>query len=630
MLIIFLFYRMASADAVDDGRVFDGREHSDKAYHHLSSDQLIEPWCNLCYGGTRTKIEAAGFCQQCNTFLCTRCLKNHNMYFTRQNHFILQGIAMPKTQADTPVKYLDCDIHRGYVNDHFCMDHSEMICSRCIGEFHIICKQKLITDLCNDLNSGDIQELREVTETIKKTVTAVKNTVEQNKCTIEQQKSEMIKQAKEVRDKLIQEVEDACSCTISSIDNACDKKTSCLSSHMNRIISLDETLSEIKDIVAVDVSPQVFIQLQTVAATVHQTQKELINLEQQLSEVDLKFSTNPKISDFLSAIHPLGKVREKSSQLDIQMSTEEIVFPSLSRKANITKTWAGGFARNIMQIKAKKTRPLNVKMADDQQTCSISGMAVAGNLLLVADWKNQKVKVFSSDDQLMSSLVLPGKPYHICMTDDSSAAVTTTVVSADNSKLNVLDISSPGALFLESSVTLGYQATRLAPCGNNLALIKWTEPRSVKMITKTGAEVWSVLKDRSGRDLFKYPSAVATNTINDKQMVIVTDGGMETITLLDANRGVTIKIIAVQGKNPHGLTVDYAGNVYVCNRKSKDIRVWSADFSRSRILLSVTDRQPSFRDIAYYEESDQIFIWDFNRDKLDRFQLTETSSWLYI
>lgn len=615
---------MATADVVDDGSVRK-RKQSDRDQLYGSSDQLIDPWCNLCYGDTYEKVEAAGFCRQCNTFMCTKCLRTHNRFSGMQNHNILQGISMPKTQTDTPVKYLDCDIHEGYVNDHFCMDHSKMICNQCLGESHIICKQKLITDLCNDLTSVDIQKLREVTATIKETVTSVKNTVEQNKRNIEQQKSEMIEQAKEVRDKLIQEVEDACSCMVSSIEDACDKKISCLSSHMNRTISLEQTLSEIKEIVAVDVNPHVFIQLQTVLATVRQTQADLANLSQQVSKVDLKFSTNPKISDFLSAINPLGRVKEVSSQLDIQMPTEEIVFPSLSRKTNITKTWAGRFARDLMQIKATKTTPLTVKMSDDQQTCSISGMAVAGNLLLVADWKNQKVKVFSSNNELKSSLVLPGKPYHICMADDSMAAVTTRVISADNSKLNMLDISNPGALSIERSMTLGYLATKLAPCDNNLAVVKWNEPRCIKLITKTGAEVWSVSKDRNGRDLFKHPYSVATNTINDNQVVIVTDGVMETITLLDASRGAAIKTINVQGKNPHGLTVDYAGNVYVCNRKSKDIRVWPADFSRNRILLSVTDRHPNFKDIAYFERRDEIFIWDSNRDKLDRFQLSFTN-----
>lgn len=245
-------------------------------------------------------------------------------------------------------------------------------------------------------------------------------------------------------------------------------------------------------------------------------------------------------------------------------------------------------------------------------------MAVTrNNLILLADWDNRKVKTASPDNKLLSSLTLSGHPSDITVINDTTAAVST-----DDKKLYILDISDSGSLAIQRSVSLGYEAIGLVACNNYLVVIKWIEPRCVEMITVTGAELWSMSRDCNGQKLFYYPQFVTTNIINNKLTVIVTDWGKETITLLDAINEDAIKIIDVKGKDPHGLTVDNNGNVYVCCRRSGEICVWSGDFTQSRVLLSGSHLQPNLVDIVYRGKTDELFISYLGKNTVDRFQLS--------
>ena len=612
---------MATADSIDDDSVLRGDEFP-RIEHQVTSDELTDPWCDLCFDENNEEKNATGFCPQCSTFLCKQCLDAHKRIPTMQNHTILQGERMPKTQADRPVKYLDCDIHRGNVMDHFCIHHSNMVCSQCIAEFDKTCEKKLISDLCTDIDSTDLQDLRDATETVMKNMYSIKSTMEQNKNIIKNQKNEMIKETKQLRDKLILKIEHACSSTISNINNAYDKNMLYLSNQVSALLGiitcLDQTLSKIDKIKGIGITPHVFIQLHNLVANIRHIQKEFAELEKQLCNVDLSFSDSPEISAFLSENNPLGSIKEVSSQLDLTKPSPEIAFPSPSRQTSKLTTAAGRIARDIKQIKATKMTPLNVKMADDEQTCNINGMTVTrNNMLLLADWANKKVKAVSPDNKLLSSLTLSGQPIGITVIDD-----TTAVASTNDEKLHILDISDPSSLVIQRSVSLGNRAFSLAPCNYYLVVTQWGEPSCVKIITITGAELLTVSTDHNGQQLFYRPRFVKTNIVNDELTVIVTDWGKETITLLDANNGDIIKVVDVKGKFPLGLTADSDGKVYICCRESEEICVWSADFCQGRILLSGRELQSDLMDIVYRDKTDEIFIAYEEADTVDRFKLS--------
>ena len=97
------------------------------------------------------------------------------------------------------------------------------------------------------------------------------------------------------------------------------------------------------------------------------------------------------------------------------------------------------------------------------------------------------------------------------------------------------------------------------------------------MVGPSGQELWSTSTDDNGQKLFKTPYSVATDLYKDRQVVLVTDWGKETLTVLDAKNGGFIKAVDMKGMALHGITTDADGNIYLCQSKTSNIAVYSAD-----------------------------------------------------
>ena len=102
---------------------------------------------------------------------------------------------------------------------------------------------------------------------------------------------------------------------------------------------------------------------------------------------------------------------------------------------------------NILEL-TPETEPLNVKMAEDF-LCIINGMDIANNgNLLLADWNNKKVKVFSPDHKLNLTVPLTDNPFAIAVINDKTAAVST-----NDKSLHILDIERSNSIQIQSLYT---------------------------------------------------------------------------------------------------------------------------------------------------------------------------------
>ena len=62
--------------------------------------------------------------------------------------------------------------------------------------------------------------------------------------------------------------------------------------------------------------------------------------------------------------------------------------------------------------------------------------------------------------------------------------------------------------------------------------------------------LWPVCEDESERDLFSFPSGIATTTINGTVLIVVTDYWENTLTLLEEETGRLVRIIDVGEVSP--------------------------------------------------------------------------------
>ena len=618
---------------------------------HAASDQLIDPYCETCFENKEEKVDIDCFCKDCNLCLCASCHDVHKQVPSLQRHQILRGSRMPRSLADKPIKYPDCKFHIGNIKDRYCHEHHEMLCSVCLKQNHQRCHVDTITDLCKILGTDDIKSFTGVVDSIKLYVQNTQSKLQKNISVLTKERENEIKRAEQVKQDMIQKANEMFNETVSRITKHCHNKVGEIKSHVvglnDELHNLDEIINKLNRKASIKFDQNLFIQMQQIVNTAQTCKREIDDMISEIKTTKISFFFFKEISAFLSCKR-FGDMQEMSSPLSITDDVEDIFFPYITSQAGrpyitsqagrsyitsqagrpyVTSQASGPHissqagrttlekkdAVDICHIVARKMSHINMT------SLGVYRLAVTDNgTLLVADWINLTLKVFSQDNTLLSSVPLSVGFNDVTVTEDDIA-----VVSREDQKLHYLDISDPPSASVQKSVTLGYIVGAITTYKDKLVVITFSSPPSVRMIDRNGKEVWSVTKGPDNQELFVAPHFIVTSKINDTETVIVSDCVKETLTLLNANNGSLLKIVDIKGKGPLGITVDNDGNIFVACNKTSEICVWSNDFTKSRTLISGKDLEREPYCITYSRSTDTLYI-SYYGDWLyiERFQLS--------
>ena len=634
---------------------------------HVGSDELIDPYCETCFENKNKKIRVVCMCEECNIFMCIQCHNVHKQMPVSQKHRVLRGSKMPKSFADKPIKYSNCELHINSINDRYCLKHHVMLCSECLKQNHQRCHVDTITDICKILGTDDINSFTAVVANIKLNVQDTQSKLQNNIANLTKERENEIKRAEKAKQDMIQKANEMYNETISGITKHYHNKVGEIKSHIvgltDELHNLDEIINKLNRKVSVKFDPNLFIQMQQIVYTTQTCKREIDDMISEIKTTKISFSFSKEISDFLSCKR-FGDVQEMSSPLSFTDDVEDIFFPYITSQAGrpyITShasrphissqasrphsssqasrphsssqasrphisSQAGNTtlekkdAVDICHIVARKMSHMNITSPKDNLKPRVCGLAVTDNgTLLVSDYGNRTLKVFSQDSTLLSSVPLSDWCNDVTVTEDDIA-----VVSTGDKKLHFLDISNPPSPSVQRSISLGYFVWGITPYKDKLVVTTTrTIPRSVRMIDRNGKEVWSVAKGPDNQQVFDAPLCIVTSKINDTDTVIVSDYVKETLTLLNANNGSLLKIIDLKGKQPEGLTVDNDGNIFVACYKTKEICVWSNDVTKSSTLISRKDLEREPECIAYSRSTDALYISYYGDcDYIERFQLS--------
>ena len=261
----------------------------------------------------------------------------------------------------------------------------------------------------------------------------------------------------------------------------------------------------------------------------------------------------------------------------------------------------------LTQLKGRKLRSYNVKLSDDKKDCHITGMAITndGRRLLV-DYRNNKVKLFSGDMKLLSSLSLSHSPWNIAVLNDQEAVVTT-----DEKSLVLVNISGRH-MSINTNITVSYDVYQISKYGEKLA-VTCAIPASVKLIDKTGRVYWSAPSD----DHTSFSCTIFVTSDIERNTVTVTDHWNFTLTVVNGDTGDVIKTRSVEDKWPKGVTTGPSGNIYVCYHESREVAELTGDLAEERILLSQQDGLGHHPLAISYDKSCGQLIISYDFDSVD-------------
>ena len=620
---------------------------------HGTSDYYYDPYCDSCHEEGRN-VEPFSFCSDCDTFLCERCHRVHARLPYSRTHTVQLGDYMPQGHSSRDVTYSNCSKHAKVLIDNFCLIHQEMICEKCKAEFHYQCDVKSIADACELIDFSGIRKAKEVLLDLQKCVVDSKETLEQTVDSVEDKRNSTMSDLKSTYDTTISVINSLFEDMNTEVSNTFSVERNNLSDKLVQLSVLQReigsSLANIQNIDSGKVDPQSFISLLNILAAVRRITKDFEQITKNSDSVDIVLSISEELQTFLANCTSFGKLNVRRKKLLSKSGFPEldINFPikSLRRLDPVhTNKTAGTMKKavsnkekskeidearcdirkkdtdhftispDLTQLRAVRQTPLFVQANVDLQDCNITGIAVRGNgELLVADNKNQNVKLFSSNGHLLSSAKFSSRPWDITIINDNSA-----IVSLEWSGLSMLDLSNPRTMSVRLTIHLSYLVWAVARCGTEIAVTCGSPPTIVKTIRTDGVKLWSVEKFSYGEKLGEHLDYITSQEITKPATLLVTDSKKETISVLRAETGAVMRVCNVPGKKPKGIVVDKSGFVYVCHGNSAEIAVWSTDLSETSCLISACRNNP--RAIAYNPTKHELIVSYKDQNIVDRYTL---------
>ena len=600
---------------------------------HGTSDEFVDPYCDPCFEGKGLNVKVYGYCKDCVQFLCSDCHVFHGKFQVAKNHDILRGSSMPQSQADKPPRFHHCDDHPALLKDQFCCDQKNMICSSC-SLSHTNCTVQSIGDVCKYISSSETNLLYDAVKNLKEQARSVMSSVKENIKKLKEQRKAILKEVQQLYDQIISKMKNIFQHMEADIEANCQSQILLMSQQQEKInamiAKLDCSMTDIEKFQGKPINTKLFLKIQEIINDTNQVTDEFKNVSKSLLFVDLSFIPSKTIQELLSASVTLGSVSKSHKNQGTYIAVTDIVFPSALQPQHIAraepqqqscghKSGATGLqTRPLSQVKATTQCKFNVKTKGDKEDYYITGMAVTKDgRILMTDYSNNKVKMFSPAMKFLSSVSDPGCPWDIAVVSDSEAAATT-----DKKSLVLLDISG-SQLRIKTTTKVPYDITGITKYNYKLVISSTSPTPSVKLIDLTGKVYWSVSSDQQGQSLFSHPWYLTSHDEGRSSTVIVTDRDNHTLTLLNGETGEVITRRQLQDKWPEGVTTDTAGNVFVCYVRTGEVSVLSGDLSEEKILLSIQDGLSyDPQAIVYNDKTHQLLISYFSNDTVDSFKLS--------
>ncbi|XP_060597801.1 transcription intermediary factor 1-beta-like [Ruditapes philippinarum] len=212
-------------------------------------------FCQPCKGDDDT-VQAEGYCEDCNEFICSSCIKAHRKLAVTKFHVIKFKGEMPSflTARNDACTEL-CDYHKNEIVKFYCNEHNSVGCRDCMVLKHTSCKIQLVSDVSRKCNvSDELVYTKYRIDHLKKSLASCKEEIKCSLQTADEIKAIAIKDIKQfckdmdtyldnVEETLMQEVEMVNDCDVRTqkkLHDQCDEIN-------DEIVILQSKLEQCKD-----------------------------------------------------------------------------------------------------------------------------------------------------------------------------------------------------------------------------------------------------------------------------------------------------------------------------------------------------------------------------------------------
>ncbi|XP_053402779.1 uncharacterized protein LOC128558036 [Mercenaria mercenaria] len=523
-----------------------GRRSSNDKDKNLSlsrgSADDFEFSCQPC-AGEGNHVEAAGFCQNCEEYLCITCYKYHCKPTPTRHHVLLDKYNMPKDRAPaSSAKYgctLTCTKHASEIVKFFCKQHDAVGCGDCMILDHKSCKIDYIPDISKDfIDGGEYVQLVTSAKQLENNAKSLKKETEEAGKEVYRLYAKAVGDIRAFRKRVDKYLEDMERKLLDQCETLKMKTDTMLKAVENELQPMKLELENIHSQLTSQAkqSGDLFVQAKQIRFRLKKIGEELKFLDEKNAPSMYTFEKNNQILEYFQTKQgSLGDLRP------VQIRNCQVISPR--RLQDLTPTLIG---------------EVSVKSFTDGYNCFITGMvAIAPDTLVCTDYNNYSVKLIDINaDKITSELKLTAGPLDITYVSYDQLAVTV----AEEKKICFLSFRN--GLSKTRDIAVDGKCYGIAYSKNRF-VVSYINPPKVEILSLDGKVLQHIDTDSSGKALFESPRYVAVD--RDGNCIYVSDYITHSVIIVTTSGKVLDTYKDRNLFSQQGIDVYSDGSVLVCN-----------------------------------------------------------------
>ncbi|WAR13705.1 GBP1-like protein [Mya arenaria] len=274
----------------------------------------LTPLCEPCRADGK-ELEAHGFCNNCNEYMCPSCIKVHGKLTATKHHNVLGKQKMPthyparKKAPDVSCLEL-CKDHPPEAIKFFCPTHAQLCCGDCIVLDHRACKIDYIPRVAPSFTaSSEFKAIVKKVETLEVACTNSERNLEAHEQSVLELNIIEIKKIQAFRVEINEYLDKQEKALIKFMDDAKKKDTDCIRRWREDInaakLTLAETKSRLKD---QNTASNIYIAARHAENLLNDIQTMIMKAKTENLLTGYKFCRDKKTEELLSWNDALGRV----------------------------------------------------------------------------------------------------------------------------------------------------------------------------------------------------------------------------------------------------------------------------------------------------------------------------------
>ncbi|XP_052815308.1 uncharacterized protein LOC128242256 [Mya arenaria] len=447
----------------------------------MASDLIHDFVCSPCQED-KLNTEAKYFCRDCSKYYCDQCLTFHSKILKK--HIVLGYEDVDKWggRGDT---FISCDLHSSKVIELMCEDHAEMCCQLCVTLNHRMCRSiNLISDLAKGIHTmAYFKQLPSKVAKVTTSLNQVREVRKKNQCSLKTSGRSMLTKIKDLRKKLNQLLDELEKKTVEQMNSVLANLDDTLQNDIDSCTSIHDQLKALMDTIQAqckDNEPSSYIGFRKC----EKKMAEAKSLLQELStkpELTATFKPETTITQLLSDFNILGNVQEN---LEIKIG-HQLSENKSSKQTHISRVFKTG-----------KKSTFNVKIKPETKNCSIIGITeLPSGEIVIADDRNNSVKVLNRDYKVIAQCDVPIEPQDICHISGNQVAVAVNWPEDVTHEVHFLTVSA-GTITMTRKFSVDHDCVSIRHHEEQLYVGSIT---ALYIYTHAGKQVKKILENRSGR-----------------------------------------------------------------------------------------------------------------------------------